>query len=298
VAGVLAEFFRSEKIGKAAGMELAEILSGREPDVAALTELFGEAGYEAEVFPELRIAELFAAFEAAFLTAAAREKALQPILQTENLLAQTRLQQSMLSEMVKLNNFLGANKPSQTAVLGGALVAEDAETGRIVSEGARNISVERDVFRSILASGDGARVVQVNIHIEHQHVGGDSGGATHPLASAEPPDRWETAYLTPLLNRCDPLDLAAVDEICSRDGQEVRVSDVYTTLFLKGTGRRPAGSVADAIVIPPTFRELDFRWDETATGEKNGFRSRRWRPSADWNGSSSWANRAGASPRW
>lgn len=221
IAGVLAEFFQSETAGAAAGEELAEMLNVREPDADALVELFVQAGYNPKAFPDLRLKEAFAAFEAAFLSAAARESALQSILQTGNLLEQTRLQRALVDRMDRLIEFLQNARLGTVGIEAGTIIAENVVNG-----------------------------VQITYQPEAVAL------------SNEPPDHWETAYLNRLLDRCDPLDLAAVDDTCFRDGNEarmVRVSDVYTTLFLKGRGRRPEESVSDAVLKPEKPEEAQAR---------------------------------------
>jgi energy-coupling factor transporter ATP-binding protein EcfA2 len=98
-AGVLAEFFAGKDVAPAVGEELAEILSGREPDSESLHRLFLDAEFDPEAFPKVDLKEAFHAFEVGFLAAAARDPILRDILQAENLLAQTRIQRDMLEKL-------------------------------------------------------------------------------------------------------------------------------------------------------------------------------------------------------
>jgi formylglycine-generating enzyme required for sulfatase activity len=62
---------------------------------------------------------------------------------------------------------------------------------------------------------------------------------------------WEKHYLLTLIGQCDELDLAAVDETVSlREGEGVRVSDVFTQLYLDRLTRGPKQKVATAILKP------------------------------------------------
>ena len=59
----------------------------------------------------------------------------------------------------------------------------------------------------------------------------------------------ENYYLKCLITQCDQLDISAIDEAHSDDHKSVplRISDVFTTLFLKNIERLPDQSVADVI---------------------------------------------------
>ncbi len=61
--------------------------------------------------------------------------------------------------------------------------------------------------------------------------------------------RFEPFYLKRLIAQCDHLDLSAIDETCipGHEGANLKVSDVFTTLFLKGVERLEDQSVADVI---------------------------------------------------
>jgi len=59
---------------------------------------------------------------------------------------------------------------------------------------------------------------------------------------------WEKFYLNWLIEHCDRLDITAIDETCSGEAQKIRVSDVFTTLYLKDILRMPDQPVRDAIL--------------------------------------------------
>jgi formylglycine-generating enzyme required for sulfatase activity len=66
---------------------------------------------------------------------------------------------------------------------------------------------------------------------------------------------WESFYLKRLIERCDPLELTTLEEICpsnSREGQgdAIRVSDVFTTIYLKDVERTEEQTVAEALSKP------------------------------------------------
>ena len=66
-----------------------------------------------------------------------------------------------------------------------------------------------------------------------------------------PPADWEAHYMRTLISRCDPLDLALIDEAQPQgDERVVRVSDVFITLYLDRLARAPSQTVADAIRRP------------------------------------------------
>jgi len=65
----------------------------------------------------------------------------------------------------------------------------------------------------------------------------------------KPSEDWENIYLKSLISQCDSLDLTAIDETSPQDGQGgmIHVSDVFTTLYLKGMDRFDDQTVEDAI---------------------------------------------------
>jgi formylglycine-generating enzyme required for sulfatase activity len=97
------------------------------------------------------------------------------------------------------------------------------------SDAARRINVKDSRVGVI---GDGARIDEIHFH--------DSDGD------------WENFYLKRLIARCDPIDLAVMEETYHPTGPNgelpmIRVSDVFTTLYLKHPDRRSDQTVKDAI---------------------------------------------------
>jgi formylglycine-generating enzyme required for sulfatase activity/energy-coupling factor transporter ATP-binding protein EcfA2 len=97
--------------------------------------------------------------------------------------------------------------------------------------------------------GDHAKVDQTHYH-----------EATLPKTDDFIQEDWENFYLKRLIEKCDNLELTTFEDTCSRDireGSPIRVSDVFTTLYLKGLERLEGQSVAQAILKPLDKKE-DF----------------------------------------
>jgi formylglycine-generating enzyme required for sulfatase activity len=96
--------------------------------------------------------------------------------------------------------------------------------------------------------GDYGRIDQYHHH-EHHH-------ATPPVKeNGSVPADLEGFYLKRLIEYCDNLELTTIEEICTREGREgqgsdIRVSDVFTTLYLKDVERTEAQTVAEALLKP------------------------------------------------
>ncbi|MBK8989786.1 MAG: SUMF1/EgtB/PvdO family nonheme iron enzyme [Chloroflexi bacterium] len=202
--------------------EVARLVSVQRLSVADLQELFEAAGYDPETLPGLRFPEAVAAFEAAFLETAAAETALQPIIQVHQGWAQTALQQQMVVLMRQMVAALQASPGQHVGIQAGRIVAENVVSGPQIIQ-------QQTVFQ----------------------WGGRAEKQT-----------WETAYLKTLIDQCNRLDLAEVDErFLDDEGGEVRLTDVFTTLYAAwGTQvirRAPGQTVAEALRRFP---------DETAHG--------------------------------
>jgi formylglycine-generating enzyme required for sulfatase activity len=102
LADIFADFLQQEE----ALREMDALLRGKGWDVEELALLFADRGYDAGTLPGVAFERAMNTFAAAFLSAAAAEKALQGTLQTDHLMAQTRLQQALLDEMRQLIAFL------------------------------------------------------------------------------------------------------------------------------------------------------------------------------------------------
>ena len=68
-----------------------------------------------------------------------------------------------------------------------------------------------------------------------------------PGAGICAPSQWEEHYLNTLIRRCDVLYLADIDPLLLPEIEAVRISDVFTTLYLQDFPRRKGQSVAQAL---------------------------------------------------
>ncbi|MFP4586071.1 MAG: NACHT domain-containing protein, partial [Desulfococcaceae bacterium] len=109
--------------------ELAQLLSGRPPKVGELVGIASDCDLDAAHFPGVDAEAVFSAFEAAFLQAAIREAVLRPIIQTGNLLEQTRLQRALLDRMDALVTFLREEGHEAVRIEAGTIVAENVVGG-------------------------------------------------------------------------------------------------------------------------------------------------------------------------
>jgi formylglycine-generating enzyme required for sulfatase activity len=218
--------------------ELCQMLSGRPPKVAELVGIASDGDLDSAHFPGFQAEAVFSAFEAAFLQAAIREDVLRPLIDSGNLMEQTRLQRALLDRMDALVEFLQKARPWTVRIEAGTIIAENVVGGNQVFHGAP---------------------VQV-------------------AASNTPPDNWEFAYLNRLMDRCDPLDLAAVDETVFRDGSEarmVRVSDVYTSLYLKNSSRSAVEAIGSLKPVDEknTGKNVDAQRCLVVLGQPGGGKS-------------------------
>jgi len=123
---ILDRFFQNPDVGG----ELSEILNGHEPDHDELNRLFKEAGYHPEILPGIQFDLAINAFAAAFLSAATLEPQLQPVIQTKQLLDQTKIQQELLDTMKDLASFLKESKPDTIGIQAGTIIAENVVNGQ------------------------------------------------------------------------------------------------------------------------------------------------------------------------
>ncbi|MCG3119585.1 MAG: Hercynine oxygenase [bacterium] len=84
---IFRKFFAKAAVGK----EVGALLNGHSLNRKKLLELFKQAGFNARKLPGVDFKEAISAFEQAFLSAATEEPALQGTIQTNQLLAQTKL---------------------------------------------------------------------------------------------------------------------------------------------------------------------------------------------------------------
>ncbi len=107
-------------------------------------------------------------------------------------------------------------------------------------------------------------LAKYNVRIKNSHVEiiGDHGTVIHhhypkPDADTENYTQkdWENWYLKRLIQQCDNLEMTTLDELCPpKDGraQGIRISDVFTTLYLEDVERFEDQTVAQAILRPPS----------------------------------------------
>jgi len=110
-------------------LELSMLLRGNPLDVEELNYLFAGAGYDPDTLPGLDFGQAMQAFEAAYLTTAADEPLLQGTIQTEQMLAQTRLQRELLDGMHALVAFLRQARPESVGIRAGKIEAENVVSG-------------------------------------------------------------------------------------------------------------------------------------------------------------------------
>ncbi|MDM8537441.1 SUMF1/EgtB/PvdO family nonheme iron enzyme [Desulfobacterales bacterium HSG17] len=186
--------------------ELSKILRGKKPDVDELIFLFEEeAGYDLDVLPGLDINQGMQAFIGAFMTSAILEPELNRIIQAEQLIKQTEVQQDILEEVRRLIEFLRKDGGQQVVGI---------RAGQIE---ARNVVNGTQIIYEMAARPD----IPIPENTEEQH------------------------YLRTLIEKCDVLQLAVIDESCTAD-DAIRISDVFTSMNLTRQ-RFPDQSVEDVL---------------------------------------------------
>ncbi|MBX3056980.1 MAG: SUMF1/EgtB/PvdO family nonheme iron enzyme [Anaerolineae bacterium] len=219
---LLSDIFTDFFGSTAVSTELTRLVYLQPLSVPELEEAFSDAGYDSETLPGLDFPAAVAAFEAAFLEWAATEKALQPIIQVHQGWAQTDLQREMVALMRQMVAALQTLQPGQA------------------------VGIQAD------------RIVAENVVSGTQQIIFQWSGGSGPLP---PPTAWEKHYLRTLLGYCDPLDVAEVDELYAvdRNSAVVRVSDVYTSLYLARNTQplyRSPGQPITAVEAVAGFRRL------------------------------------------
>ena len=248
---ILDRFFQNPDVGG----ELSEILNGREPDHGELNRLFKEAGYDSETLPGIQFDLAIDAFTAAFLSAATLEPPLQPVIQTTQLLEQTRIQQELLDTMKDLAAFLKESKPDAIGIQAETIIAENVVSGQQyqftpgIGQEPPKITEIRTDKSQVGVIGDHVKIEGgVHFYSAPNHKEADSPD-DHDESRIQR-DALEAFYLQRLMTRCDPLELAAIEDSCLRDAEDARtikVSDIYTTLCIKDFMRQPDEPVSKAI---------------------------------------------------
>ena len=168
--------------------------------------------------PALDFDRALQCFESAFVVAASEQPLLQPLIQSGQLLEQSRIQRELLDYVKRLFDFISQIAPGSLTIEAGQVSGHDVTVG--------------------------TKIVQQTAVIP-------------PAMLAD----WEAHYLRTLQRDCEQLDLAAIDDehVVGRASRPVHVSDVFTTLNLKGPGRRPDQTV-----------EAWFKVDADPRGERRG----------------------------
>jgi formylglycine-generating enzyme required for sulfatase activity len=108
------------------------------------------------------------------------------------------------------------------------------------------------IMRELVAFLSGARPGSVGIQA-HRIVAQNVNSGVQVVYQLRPLDLslqaadWEGHYLRTLISRCEPLDLPTIDPTHPLDAEPVRISDVFTTLYLEDGFRFPEQSVAEAL---------------------------------------------------
>jgi|LGVF01.1.fsa_nt_gb predicted ATPase len=119
LADIFGRFAADEDVGK----ELGALFRGNAPDIEELRYLFEQAGYDPGTLPGLDFEKAMAAFQAAFLAAAAKEPTLQGMIQTNHLIIQTGLQRELVAGMCQLVDLVGQAEPGSLVVKGREVLA-------------------------------------------------------------------------------------------------------------------------------------------------------------------------------
>lgn len=122
---IFTEFFNEQDTIKA----LAPLLRGNSLDHNELVEIFGDLGYDESTLPGLDFDQGITLFETAFLVAATHEPLLQPIIQTGQLLEQSRIQRDLLDQVQKLVTFLQQVQPLSVSISNGLLTGQEIGIG-------------------------------------------------------------------------------------------------------------------------------------------------------------------------
>lgn len=164
---------------------------------------------------------------------------------------------------VHIENEYGNDSDLFRAVLKLELDSESKNRRGMVWEELRDASVKDDdkLFKLALNLKEFLQPVQPQkptirpINVQSSKIGAIAhklkvSGGIHLKADDE--KDWEKIYLSNLIENCDSLDLAQTEETCETSGlmdklPPIRVSDVFTTLYLKYPERWSGQSVIDAI---------------------------------------------------
>ncbi|HLC16394.1 MAG TPA: SUMF1/EgtB/PvdO family nonheme iron enzyme [Thermodesulfovibrionia bacterium] len=167
------------------------------------------------------------AFQAGFVGGAIEETTLQDIIKTSALLGQLQIHREILDTMCQLAAFMRNALTNSLIIQGGQITGQQTGTN------------EQIVFQLPYIK---------------------------PAGEGQSDTVWETHYLRTLLSRCDSLDLSPIDRAYTgefKPGEPcaVKVSDVFTTLYLKGVSRFPEQNIA-AVIQKKDSAPVQVRKDE------------------------------------
>jgi len=203
--------------------EIAEILKGHQLNQTELLHRFEDAGYDPETLPGIQPTTAFSLFESAFIAAAMQEPELQPVIQAGYIVKLTKINQDLLAAVQEILAFLQKAHQETLAIQNGQLISRERVSGQTI------------IYQLPVMSGE--------------------------LAVTD----WESHYLKTLCTRCDELDISIFDptQVTTETGtaeHPLRISDVFTTLYLKDRHRAQDQPVADALLKPPgATREAEMR---------------------------------------
>jgi hypothetical protein len=130
LADIFSDFLQQEDVLR----EIDNLLRGKGWDTEELVLLFADAGYDAATLPGSTpdqepdvFRQAMDAFAAAFLSAAAAEASLRDTLQTDHLMAQTKLQHALLDEVKQLVSLL--QNAAQVGIRAGVIQATNVVNG-------------------------------------------------------------------------------------------------------------------------------------------------------------------------
>ncbi len=112
------------------GHEIGQLLRGHSLKKKKLAELFSASGYDASTLPNLDFRQGMQAFEVAFIETASDEATLQGVIQTSQLLAQTKVQRDMSETLRGLLELLRSANLATVTISAGRVTARDSDTGR------------------------------------------------------------------------------------------------------------------------------------------------------------------------
>ncbi|RMD56071.1 MAG: hypothetical protein D6828_04250 [Nitrospirae bacterium] len=221
---LIADIFESFFKEPDVGKEVAMLVRGMPLDKEELLDLFKHAGYDPDTLPGIDFDKAITTFEAAFLTASKEEPDLQGIIQVNQILKQTKIQIEILESMRELVAFLRQNLSNLSFIHKGQITAKEIDTNQPV---------------------------------------------TYQFPSVKlPPQKtdWEGHYLRTLISQCDPLDLTPIDETYMQETKGeagiVKISDVFTTLYLEGLKRRKNQDIASLIRKKGSIADHGYRETE------------------------------------